>query len=275
SLLHREPAQRVHLFARLELTLDRPHQPVAHDLVPSLPVDVRSAARGPDDLAAQARLLFHLPQRSLLGCLAIVQLALRQRPVVLDWPVDDRHLGQAVSARPPDHATGGTDSVGVGAPPGRGHSPHAAAVGLSQARVLARSRRAHAAGQRPRASAALATSSAHSSPATKARRRDVTAFRSQAWAVMLSWCSPSSVWSAAASLAKRAASGPTAGDTASDAYRSLFARMRTWCSSSSDGFSGSWPAARRRSRHGLSASAGRTCPAGVPIRSGWVSSNPG
>src|SRR5215475_6243541 len=67
---------------------------------------------------------------------------------------------------------------------------------------------------------------------------------------MLSWCSPSSVWRAAASLAKRAASGPTAGDTASEEYRSLLARMRTWCSSSSEGSFGSCPTARRRSRQG-------------------------
>jgi hypothetical protein len=68
---------------------------VPHLLVPAAGVDVARAAGLRAELAAQAGLLLDLAERAVLPRLAVGQLALRQRPVVVAGSVDDQDAGVA------------------------------------------------------------------------------------------------------------------------------------------------------------------------------------
>src|SRR5437867_3375269 len=101
-VLDRQPEQPVDLDARLEPSAARLHDPVARDLVPAAPVDVRGASQRPPQLAAQSGLLPHLAQRAVLGALVRLDLALGQSPVVVLGAVDYNDLVLA-GPRAPDH----------------------------------------------------------------------------------------------------------------------------------------------------------------------------
>ena len=75
--------------------------------------------------------------------------------------------------------------------------------------------------------------------------------RSHCPATTASWCSPSTSWRPSTAAAKRFAALPTAGATASAAYRHCLARMRTACSSGSGGSSPRACTALRSFFHGL------------------------
>src|SRR5437588_1300879 len=90
-----QPDHAVDLAARPESPADDLHHPVAGDLVAASSIDVSGAAYGPAQLAPKARLLPDLAQRALLWGLVGVDLALRQRPVVVRGAVHDDDLGFA------------------------------------------------------------------------------------------------------------------------------------------------------------------------------------
>src|SRR5919197_45555 len=88
--------------------------------------DVADAARHGD---SGAELLADLPHRTAEFGLAVLELALRQRPVVVARPVDDRHLDLAVRLPTPDDTAGGTYvrgrcATGHGLPVAAGQSLH-------------------------------------------------------------------------------------------------------------------------------------------------------
>src|SRR6476661_1471469 len=113
SLVHRGPDEGIDLVIGLEvLDLVGPDQPVAHYLRTAEGVGVAHALELRSELARHPRLLMDLPQRRGLDRLSVVRLPLRQREVVVAWPVDDQRLEDPV---PPteDHATRRTDDVGA------------------------------------------------------------------------------------------------------------------------------------------------------------------
>src|SRR2546421_1544754 len=71
-LLHRQPAQLVHLFAGAEPAAERTQQPVEDDFGAALAIPVLGASDRLHQLAAQSRLLFNLPQAGLLERLLAV-----------------------------------------------------------------------------------------------------------------------------------------------------------------------------------------------------------
>ena len=79
------------------------HQPVAHDLGAALAVLVGRRLELGAEAAAQPDLLLDLAQRGVLPALALVELALGQRPVVVARAVHDHDL-DAILAAPPHHA---------------------------------------------------------------------------------------------------------------------------------------------------------------------------
>ena len=105
----RQPADLVDLVVGLELrVLLRLHQPVADDLGAALAVLVGGRLELGAEPALQPDLLLDLAQRRVLPALALVELALGQRPVVVARAVDDHDL-DAVVAAPPHHAAGRLD----------------------------------------------------------------------------------------------------------------------------------------------------------------------
>src|SRR3954454_2850608 len=83
-----EPGELVHLVVRLELARLGLHAVVAHELRAVLVVGVARVADVVLDAAAEPGLLLHLAQRRLLEVLALVELALREAPVVVARAVD-------------------------------------------------------------------------------------------------------------------------------------------------------------------------------------------
>src|SRR3954469_7517717 len=84
-----QPAQLVDLVVRGELAALGLHPVVAHELGAVLAVVVARVAERVRDAAGQAGLLLDLAQRGLLEALALVELPLRQAPVVVARPVHD------------------------------------------------------------------------------------------------------------------------------------------------------------------------------------------
>src|SRR4051812_9448009 len=87
-----QPAQLVDLVVGLELAVEHVHAPVAHGLGASLGVGVLHRAELLAQGTAIAGLLAHLANGGVLPALALVELALGQRPVVVLGTVDERHL---------------------------------------------------------------------------------------------------------------------------------------------------------------------------------------
>ena len=120
-LLRLDPAELVDLVVRDEGRLvDHLHRPVAHQLGPpaNLVLDGRKLSH---QRAAQAGLLLDLAQGGVLEGLAVVELPLRKRPVVLPGPVHERN--EAVAQDHPagclygvheNHAIAGLGRTGVG-----------------------------------------------------------------------------------------------------------------------------------------------------------------
>ena len=103
---HVHPAHLVHLVVRLEsrVAVLRLHQPVADGLLAPLVVAVGHRRQLLAEPAAQPDLLLDLAQRGLLPRLARVELALRQRPVVVARPVHDDELELPARRAAPDDA---------------------------------------------------------------------------------------------------------------------------------------------------------------------------
>src|SRR5215211_5881080 len=118
-----DPAHLVHLVVRHErgTAVLRLHQPVADRLRAPLVVVVADRRQLLAEPAAQADLLLDLAQRGRLPCLARVELALRQRPVVVARPVHDDELDRTAGRAAPDHAARRLDlgRLGIHAPHGR------------------------------------------------------------------------------------------------------------------------------------------------------------
>src|SRR4051812_10501439 len=110
-----DPLQRVDLVVGLEAraVAGRLHQPVAHDLEALLVVAVAGRRQLGAQDAAQAGLLLDLANRRRLPRLAAVELALRQRPVVVARPVHDEELEPALAVAV-DDAAGRPDLRAVG-----------------------------------------------------------------------------------------------------------------------------------------------------------------
>src|SRR4051794_34090931 len=101
----RQPAQLVDLVVGHEVgVVHRLHQPVAHHLVASLSVLVARGLELPAEAAAHAGLLLDLAQRAVLPALACIELALRERPVVVARAVSDRDRDRVAGAPPHDTA---------------------------------------------------------------------------------------------------------------------------------------------------------------------------
>src|SRR5512133_1445859 len=117
-LLERHPACVVDLIRWSEGARGRGHLPVADGFGSSLRITVGT---GPDltaQPAPQPRLLLDLAQRRLRLGLARVELALGERPVVIDRPVDQDNLHPAARATAPDDpAAGPDDRLGHDRPP--------------------------------------------------------------------------------------------------------------------------------------------------------------
>src|SRR4029079_9248546 len=79
----RQPLEDVDLLVRREIALDGPHHPVAHELEPALAVVIADPREIAHQLAEYAGLLLDLPQRPRFEALPRLELALRQRPVVV------------------------------------------------------------------------------------------------------------------------------------------------------------------------------------------------
>src|SRR5207245_9455244 len=79
----RQPADLVHLLARLEAATRRGHRPVADDLRPALAVLVGGRGELDAQEAGEPRLFGHLPERALFVRLVAVHLPLRQGPVAV------------------------------------------------------------------------------------------------------------------------------------------------------------------------------------------------
>ena len=92
-LARRQPDQLVDLVVGREGAVDDRHPPVADELRTALAIAVARRRQLLAELASQAGLLLDLAQRRGLERLARVELALRQRPVVVARPVDQRDLG--------------------------------------------------------------------------------------------------------------------------------------------------------------------------------------
>src|SRR3954454_11248076 len=90
-----EPAQLVDLVVRRELALLGAHLEVAHELRAVLVVRVGRVAHLAPQRATEPGLLPDLAQRRLLEVLALVELALREAPVVVLGAVHDRDLAVA------------------------------------------------------------------------------------------------------------------------------------------------------------------------------------
>src|SRR5262245_43309713 len=104
-LLGTHPAQLVDLVAGAELAAQRGHRPPADELRPSLAIAIARGNELLTQLAPQPGLLLDLAQGRALPRLAPIQLALRERPVVVARPVDHGDL-RAAGAVANDHAPG-------------------------------------------------------------------------------------------------------------------------------------------------------------------------
>src|SRR4051794_15560656 len=115
GLLWGHPAKLVDLPVGLEFPLGRLHQPVADQLPAPLAVEVGDVRQLGDHLAAVAGLLLDLPQRRLQPVLALLELALRERPVAVLRTVDDRDPLAPVPVRGDQDAAGRGD-IGLAVP---------------------------------------------------------------------------------------------------------------------------------------------------------------
>src|SRR5215218_1488485 len=101
----RQPTQLVDLVVGHEVgVVDGLHQPVAHHLVASLSILVARGLELLAEAAAHAGLLLDLAQRAVLPALALVELALGERPVVVARAVRDRDRDRVAGAPPQDTA---------------------------------------------------------------------------------------------------------------------------------------------------------------------------
>src|SRR5688572_7393979 len=100
----RQPAHLVDLVRGGELAVERLHHPVADDLGAALVVAVAGRRELVAEPAAQPDLLLDLAQRGVLPALAGVELAFRERPVVVARAVDERDLDPAAAPAPDDAA---------------------------------------------------------------------------------------------------------------------------------------------------------------------------
>src|SRR5439155_17401123 len=107
----RYPPELVDLGARRELAGRRRHRPVADDLVAAAVVDVANLGELAVEAAAEAGLLLDLADRRLFERLALVELALREGPVVVLRAVDQGGLGTAVVGAPEDDGTRGANEL--------------------------------------------------------------------------------------------------------------------------------------------------------------------
>ena len=98
GLLEREPAKLVDLIVRTELPADDSHEPPADQLPPVAGIEVSRGRQLFAGLALQSGFLLNLSQRRVKPPLTWVQLALRQRPVVITWPMDECDLGECRSS---------------------------------------------------------------------------------------------------------------------------------------------------------------------------------
>src|SRR5450759_5972027 len=108
-----QPEELVDLDSGPETAALHLHHPIARDLVAPTAVHICSAAQGAHKLATQPPLLPHLTQRALFGTLVGFDLALRQSPVVVGGPVDDRDLRFAGSPSAADNAASGSDHAHI------------------------------------------------------------------------------------------------------------------------------------------------------------------
>src|SRR5919199_2105443 len=148
GLGRRHPAQLVDLVVDGELAVTGFHRPPADELLAVLVVAVGRLAQVRAEIAPKAGLLLDLAKRRLLEALSRVQLALRQRPVVVLRAVDERQLERVAGAAPDDSA--GRVHVGVGHSAGpevveRVGAPAAGPdVDAEAVNAVAQARRAHA-----------------------------------------------------------------------------------------------------------------------------------
>src|SRR6266545_3681296 len=106
-----QPAQLVHLVVGEEAPTGRSHLPVGDRLQAATPVAVVDPPQEVTGPAAQTGLLLDLTQGGLLLGLALLQLPLGERPVVLQRTMHQRQL-EATAAVPvaaPDDPSGGSD----------------------------------------------------------------------------------------------------------------------------------------------------------------------
>src|SRR6266536_3615523 len=128
-----QPAQLVNLCVGEEMPAGQSHLPVGDSLQAPAPVPVPHPPQEVTGPASQPGLLRGLAPGSLLLGLAVVQLSLRERPVVLQGAMDERQL----ETPPPVPVAAPDDS------PGGSHDPpvlleHAGASGYTPERLLAR-----------------------------------------------------------------------------------------------------------------------------------------
>src|SRR6185436_19732311 len=188
---------------RSEISCDRCHDPVAGGLRPSAAVDVPRGRELALESAAQPRLLLHLADGGRFLALAVLALALRERPVVVGRTVDEQDLGGAPAAVAHDDAARRSDGV-----------RHI------QARSFGSASSSQAVRQRPRSSAAVDRSpaaSASAAPTALGSPFSSAHALSHAPATTESLSSPRSSWSRAAACANARACLPTTGAAASAA----------------------------------------------------------
>src|SRR5947207_10406922 len=107
----RQPADLVHLLARLEATPRRGHRPVADDLRPAPAILIGGRGELDAQEAGEPGLFGHLPERALLVRFVPVHLPLGQGPVAVARAMDQQDLAAPVRLVADDGAAGGANDL--------------------------------------------------------------------------------------------------------------------------------------------------------------------